>query len=151
MFGFIITSLLLISGNTVAANPNAGCVKCHLMRPKQDSLRLGNHGKVATCPDCHEPQGGAVRGFYSVGANGIRHALVTALGVDPSPVRIHQVGAAVVQQNCIRCHGTEPDPRPPVSAQTPRPKPQPKTAAHADTARRCVECHRQTSHVRQLR
>jgi len=148
MFALIAISLLLGAGGTAPVDPNANCMACHIMRPKLDSLRAGNHAKVASCSDCHEPHGNLVLRLYSVASDGIRHALITTLQATPPVIRIHRAGAEVVQANCIRCHGTEAERSAPANAKLPRPMPQPKTSAHANSTRMCAECHSDTSHPR---
>lgn len=141
----IITSVLLGAQVAHSADPGAGCMGCHVMHPQLDSLRKGNHAKVTTCQDCHVPHGPAAGKLYSVASDGLRHVVLSSLNAAPPVIRIHRAGAEVVQANCIRCHGVEAA-RTPTQAGQPRPLPQPKTSAHADSTRMCVECHGETSH-----
>ena len=145
MFGIIALSLLIGLGGQDSSGPKTGCMSCHCMRTKLDALRASSHGKVTTCRDCHERHGGDSRRLFSEVSDGFRHVLLTAAGAEPSVIRIHGPGAEVVQANCIRCHGLDTDRSSPSSV--PRPKPQPKTSAHADVHRSCAECHRETSHA----
>lgn len=151
MFACIAIALMLGAGAGIPVDPGAGCTACHLMRPQLETLRAGSHAKVASCPDCHEPHGNTVRRLYAVASDGLRHGLLATLGAQPAVIRIHRAGAEVVQANCIRCHGFEESRAIQANPSLPRPKPQPKTSAHADSQRICFECHRETSHPLQQR
>jgi cytochrome c nitrite reductase small subunit len=122
------------------------------MAPRLASLKSSDH-KAAACEDCHEPHNGYLRGFLFKASDGLRHLAMSILHAEPRVIRIHAAGADTVQENCIRCH-TQVSPQTDFRAENPllpspkSPQPIPKTAAHADATRACVECHRETPHGR---
>ncbi|MFZ1615025.1 MAG: NapC/NirT family cytochrome c [Holophaga sp.] len=144
MFALAFASLIAASGT--AADPGTVCMGCHLMRPQLDSLRAGSHGKVTSCPDCHEPHDSAAHRLYAVASDGLRHLFLTSLNAAPARIRIHRAGAEVVQANCIRCHGVAENRTVQVNPTVPRPMPQPKTSAHVHSGQMCADCHGTTSH-----
>lgn len=125
--------------------PGSDCRGCHTMASHNASWEQGGHRKAATCGDCHLPPGPSLRRAQAMAADGLRHAAIETRHPDPSAIRLHGAGAEVVQANCLRCHPRRP-PRP--EDVSPRPKPVPGTAAHAEAARACAECHRETGHGR---
>lgn len=137
------------------------CVNCHIMRPQYATWKASSHHAFTTCNDCHVPQDNLVRAYLFKGRDGLRHSWMFNFHMEPQVIRIHEPGARVVQENCLRCHGswvdatamgklsftTQANPRP-ISAQPLFPGPPPPAALHADGRRRCVECHRETPHGR---
>lgn len=136
---FLATALAVTSA---AGEPRCGT--CHAMRLRRDSLRAGAHAKVTACAECHEPHGQALRRLGLGASQGLRH-LYRQVGGGSTRIAIQGPGAAVVQANCVRCHPVELARVPPAS---PGPKPQPRTSAHAEAARNCLDCHRETAHAR---
>jgi cytochrome c nitrite reductase small subunit len=143
--------LLMLS--LVAALPaqeSASCAKCHVMSQHFDTWSASGHAKVAGCADCHLPQAGLARKLFFTGKDGLKHAAMTALRAEPESLRISGGGAAVLQENCLRCHGYFTDGTirniSSASLSDDRKKAMSATAYHADTSRSCVECHRETAH-----
>lgn len=108
------------------------CGLCHVMRPQVDSYLHSAHRDRAACGDCHLPHGVAAGALYKA-YTGTRDLLAVTLGAHPDAVRLSVSGAAVVQENCLRCH-----------AET--------VARIGDTSRggglRCFDCHRHVPHLR---
>lgn len=86
-------------------NPRA-CVNCHIMAPEYATWFHSAHGRVTTCNDCHVPHGNLLSKYYFKAKDGIRHASMFMLRMEPQVIRIRAEGAEVVQANCVRCHNT---------------------------------------------
>lgn len=103
-------------------------------------LGAGSHGRVATCNDCHVPQDNVFRKYLFKANDGMRHAYMFTLRLEPQVIRIKDAGKQAVQENCIRCHASNIHP----------------VALRAIGARQiidpqqryCWDCHRETPHGR---
>lgn len=113
------------------------CVNCHIMRPQFATWRASSHRGAATCNDCHVPHDSQARKYFFKASDGLRHAAIFTLRTEPQVIRIHAAGSAVVQENCLRCHGQIVDGTPAGRV---------SFTAHASPGRRCVDCHRETPH-----
>lgn len=153
-----VTGVALALGAAVVRVPEAGlhlsgkaeaCLACHRMAPQHASWKASAHARVTTCEDCHLPQEGLAEALAHKASDGLRHAAVTFVAAEPEAIRLGEAGLAVVQANCVRCHGwgAQP-PTTPAGAGLPRPQPTPRDAVHADPARPCAGCHRETPHGR---
>ena len=80
------------------------CVNCHIMAPQYATWSHSSHREVAHCNDCHIPHDSLFSKMYFKAKDGMRHSTIFTLRREPPVIRIHEAGAAVVQQNCIRCH-----------------------------------------------
>ncbi|MDX9758213.1 MAG: cytochrome c nitrite reductase small subunit [Bacteroidota bacterium] len=80
------------------------CVNCHVMAPQYATWQRGSHGRVTTCNDCHVPQDNFFRTYAFKASDGMRHATMFTLRLEPQVIQIKEAGVAVVQENCIRCH-----------------------------------------------
>ena len=83
-------------------NP-ATCVNCHIMAPQYATWFHSAH-KKAVCNDCHVPHNNVFNKYYFKGKDGLRHATIFTLRMEPQVIFIKEAGKEVVQQNCIRCH-----------------------------------------------
>lgn len=117
----------------------AACINCHIMIPQYTTWKHSSHARVATCNDCHVPHTSVLAKYFFKAKDGSRHATLFTLGLEQQVIRITPASAAVVQQNCIRCHdnlnanvGTA------VTA---------KMASHGE-GKLCWECHREVPHGR---
>ncbi|MFV0593127.1 MAG: cytochrome c nitrite reductase small subunit [Draconibacterium sp.] len=120
-------------------NP-ATCTNCHIMAPQYATWSHSSHREVAHCNDCHVPHNNFVNKYYFKAKDGLRHATMFTLRLEPQVIKIHEAGRNVVQNNCIRCH----------SKQVTDPKLVSSVAGHvAHTQNRiCWECHREVPHGR---
>jgi cytochrome c nitrite reductase small subunit len=84
-------------------NPSA-CVNCHIMAPYYASWAHSAHSRDTSCNDCHVPQNNALSTYYFKAKDGLYHAAVFTMGAEPQVIRAKEGSAAVVQENCIRCH-----------------------------------------------
>lgn len=84
-------------------DPSA-CVNCHIMSPQYATWSKSSHAQVTNCNDCHVPQDNMFRKYLFKGSDGLRHATMFTLRLEPQVIRIHEAGAKVVYENCVRCH-----------------------------------------------
>jgi len=120
-------------------NPET-CVNCHVMAPQFATYQHSSHREVATCNDCHVPHNNVFNKYFFKAKDGLRHASMFALRMEPEVIFILEEGKEVVHNNCIRCHSqTLTDPK--LAAQVPN-------HAHNTQDRVCWECHREVPHGR---
>lgn len=116
------------------------CVNCHVMAPQYATYQHSSHREVATCNDCHVPQNNVFNKYFFKAKDGLRHATMFALRMEPEVIFILEEGKKVVHNNCIRCHSQQlTDPK--LAAQVPN-------HAHNTQDRVCWECHREVPHGR---
>jgi cytochrome c nitrite reductase small subunit len=116
------------------------CVNCHVMAPQYATYNHSSHREVATCNDCHVPHNNVFNKYFFKAKDGLRHASLFALRMEPEVIFILEEGKQVVHNNCIRCHSqTLTDPK--LASQIPN-------HAHNTQDRVCWECHREVPHGR---
>lgn len=106
----------------------AACANCHIMQPQYDSWQKASHHTVATCVDCHLPQGFVAK-YVAKAENGYYHSKGFTFGGFPEPISIKSSNSDILQENCLSCH-------------------QSMTAdmlVH-NSAVRCVHCHATAGH-----
>ena len=81
----------------------AACVNCHIMQSQYDAWQKGSHKAVATCVDCHLPARGLAK-WITKADHGFRHSKGFTFQDFEEPIRAKASSAAVVQENCLRCH-----------------------------------------------
>ena len=116
------------------------CVNCHVMAPQYATWNHSSHREVATCNDCHVPHDNVFNKYFFKAKDGLRHASMFALRMEPEVIFILEEGKEVVHNNCIRCHSQQlTDPK--LASQVPN-------HAHNTQDRVCWECHREVPHGR---
>lgn len=116
------------------------CVNCHVMAPQYATWNHSSHREVATCNDCHVPHNNVLNTYYFKAKDGLRHASMFALKMEPEVIFILEEGRKVVHNNCVRCHSQQlTDPK--LAAQVPN-------HAHHTQDRLCWDCHREVPHGR---
>ena len=115
------------------------CINCHVMIPQYAGWVRGSHARAATCNDCHVPQDHLVRTYLFKAMDGLRHAAVFTLRLEPQVIRIKAAGRRVTQANCLRCHGAT------VNGVLHAPLSGEATGA---ARRLCWDCHREVPHGR---
>jgi cytochrome c nitrite reductase small subunit len=80
------------------------CVNCHIMRPQYDAWQKSSHHQVAVCIDCHLPAS-FVPKYLAKAENGWRHGEKFTTQVFVEPIVVQAKGRAILQDNCVRCHG----------------------------------------------
>jgi cytochrome c nitrite reductase small subunit len=135
-------ALVLYISNAVSylSDDPRACVNCHVMTPQYATWQRGSHGRATTCNDCHVPHDNIIRTYAFKAGDGLRHATMFTLRMEPQVIQIKDAGIAVVQENCIRCHS---DLVHEVSAGS-------LTAmnARAGEGVLCRQCHREVPHGR---
>jgi cytochrome c nitrite reductase small subunit len=116
------------------------CVNCHIMAPQYATWNHSSHRNYTTCMDCHVPHNTIVNKYYFKAKDGMRHASMFALRLEPQVIMIKDAGKNVVQNNCIRCHEH--------LITDEKMKLQSKMFMEFRNGRSCVECHRETPHGR---
>lgn len=111
----------------------AACAQCHVMRPYLDAWRKGSHRSVATCNDCHTPEG--LVGKYAVKAsNGFWHSYRFTTGDYPDNIRMRPSNVEVVDRACVKCHEG-------IAEQV-------RAHGSVPAGQACVRCHAQVGHAR---
>jgi cytochrome c nitrite reductase small subunit len=120
-------------------NPKT-CMNCHIMAPQYATWNHSSHREVANCNDCHVPHNNIFNKYYFKAKDGMRHAYMFTLRKEPQVIFIHEEGAEVVHNNCIRCH----------SKLLTDPKLAATVVEHSGhrTDRKCWDCHREVPHGR---
>lgn len=102
------------------------CGSCHVLQPQYEAwFHSGAHSRI-TCVDCHLPNDTFARHLVWKTLDGVKDALAFHTGRVSEPIRLSSHGAAVVQENCQRCHA--------------------ETIARIKEERQCWDCHRRLSH-----
>lgn len=135
-------ALTLYISNAVSymSDDPLACVNCHVMTPQYATWQHGSHGRVTTCNDCHVPHDNVFRTYAFKASDGLRHATMFTLRLEPQVIQIKDAGVGVVQENCIRCHS---DLIHKVSARSVT-----ATSAAAGEGLLCWDCHREVPHGR---
>jgi len=106
------------------------CGNCHVIKAQVDSYLHSAHREAAKCGDCHIPHG-VVKGSFYKAYTGVLDVVGVLKGVDPVDISLSAHGKEVVQENCLRCHGSMVG----VIGDTKR-----------DGGMYCFECHRNIVH-----
>ena len=80
------------------------CVNCHIMAPQYTTWYHSSHREKTHCNDCHVPHNNVFNKYYFKAKDGLRHATMFTLRLEPQVIFIHEAGREVVHRNCIRCH-----------------------------------------------
>jgi cytochrome c nitrite reductase small subunit len=116
------------------------CVNCHIMSPQYATWNHSSHRQYATCMDCHVPHNNIFNKYLFKAKDGMRHASMFALRLEPQVIFIKQAGKKVVHDNCIRCHN--------YLLTDEKMKLQSEMFMQIRNGRSCVDCHRETPHGR---
>ena len=116
------------------------CINCHVMASEYATWQRGSHGRVAVCNDCHVPHDNFLKKYAFKAKDGLRHATVFTLRMEPQVITLNTAAIAVVQENCVRCHVNlvENVTASQVSGGN----------AHSGGGQLCWACHRETPHGR---
>lgn len=86
-----------------STNP-AACANCHIMNEQYDSWQKASHHTAAKCIDCHLPHR-FVPKYLAKAENGYFHSKGFTFQDFHEPIMIKQKNAAILQANCLECHG----------------------------------------------
>jgi cytochrome c nitrite reductase small subunit len=118
----------------------SACTNCHIMAPQYATWAHSSHREKTNCNDCHVPHNNVFSKYFFKAKDGLRHATIFTLRLEPQVIFIKDAGREVVHRNCIRCHsGLLTDSK--------------LMAYNLNThlfrmERKCLDCHRETPHGR---
>ena len=138
--GVVLFLLYVSKAHSYLSDNPETCMNCHIMAPQFATWNHSSHREVASCNDCHVPHNNVFNKYYFKAKDGMRHATIFTLRKEPQVIFIHEEGAGVVHNNCIRCHSnllTDPKLLSNVEAHQ----------AHRED-RKCWDCHREVPHGR---
>ena len=116
------------------------CMNCHVMASEYATWQRGSHARAAVCNDCHVPHDNFLKKYAFKAKDGLRHATIFTLRMEPQVIKLNKAAIPVVQKNCVRCHVNLVEN---VSLSETRGE-----SFHSGESRLCWECHRQTPHGR---
>lgn len=102
------------------------CMQCHVMESQYENWFHNAGHRRQKCIDCHLPNDTMARHAAFKGMTGMWDAFVFYSGRVPDTIQITNRGAAIVQENCKRCHE--------------------QTVSMIKEDRNCWSCHRRLSH-----
>lgn len=141
----LFTGLALFSFHISNASSYLGdkpetCVNCHIMAPQYATWYHSAHREKTNCNDCHVPHNNVFNKYFFKAKDGLRHATMFTLRLEPQVIFIHEAGRNAVHKNCIRCHK---------ELLTDSKLLAYNTITHTNRMERnCLDCHRTTPHGR---
>jgi cytochrome c nitrite reductase small subunit len=102
--GLALLVLKVSNAISYLSDEPTACVNCHIMTPQYATWFHSSHRERANCNDCHVPHDNIFRKYWFKANDGLRHATMFTLRLDPQVIQIKEAGKEVVQENCIRCH-----------------------------------------------
>jgi cytochrome c nitrite reductase small subunit len=102
--GILIYALYVSNAVSYLSDEPETCVNCHVMRSEFATWQHSSHREVAVCNDCHVPHNNAFNKYFFKAKDGLRHAAMFTLRMEPQVIKMHAAGQAVVQKNCQECH-----------------------------------------------
>lgn len=98
-------TFIYAKGYSYLTNDPAACANCHVMNDYYAGWMKSAHHTVATCNDCHTPEGFFAK--YAVKAlNGWNHSLAFTSGNYIEPLRVTELNRKVAHGACQKCHAT---------------------------------------------
>lgn len=92
-------------GHSYMSDDPRACVNCHIMQSQYDDWIRSSHAAVATCNDCHMPDG-FVHRWAAKADNGFFHSWAFTFQNFHEPIQIKERNLRILQNNCIACHRT---------------------------------------------
>ncbi|MGE5421060.1 MAG: cytochrome c nitrite reductase small subunit [Chloroflexota bacterium] len=116
------------------------CTNCHIMAPQYATWYHSSHREKTHCNDCHVPHNNVANKYFFKAKDGLRHATMFTLRLEPQVIFIKDASREVIHKNCIRCHsGLLTDSK--LLAYT-------NQTHKGRMDRKCWDCHRETPHGR---
>jgi cytochrome c nitrite reductase small subunit len=139
-FGLFFFAFYISKAHSYLSDDPKTCVNCHIMAPQYATWTHNSHRQYTNCNDCHVPHNNILNKYFFKAKDGMRHATMFTLRLEPQVIHIKKAGQRVVQNNCIRCHSHLLNDEP-IQALT--------AEAHFHRSdRQCWSCHRETPHGR---
>lgn len=104
LVGIFVYGLYVSNAVSYLSDDPKTCVNCHVMRSEFASWQHSSHREVAVCNDCHVPHNNVFNKYFFKAKDGLRHASMFTLRLEPQVIKMHEAGQAVVQANCQGCH-----------------------------------------------
>ena len=104
LFGLALYLVYVSNAVSYLSDNPTTCINCHVMNPQYATWFHSSHRERASCNDCHVPQDNVFNKYFFKAKDGLRHATMFTLRLEPQVIMIKEAGAEVVQQNCVRCH-----------------------------------------------
>lgn len=104
------------------------CGSCHVLEMEYEAWYHSGAHRRLKCVDCHLPNDNLARHLLWKTVDGVKDAAAFHTGRISYPIRLSNRGAAMVLDNCRRCHG--------------------EIISRINAERRCWDCHRRLSHKR---
>lgn len=98
-------SSLVARGLAFLSDDSRACVGCHVMESQYNAWFHAPHREVTTCSGCHVPNGNMAAKWLVKVSSGAKDAFKFWTGSYPVNIHIADGSKAVVQTNCLRCHG----------------------------------------------
>ncbi len=139
-FGLGAFAFHISNASSYITDKPEACTNCHIMAPQYATWYHSSHREKTHCNDCHVPHNNFLNKYYFKAKDGLRHATMFTLRLEPQVIFIKEAGREVVHKNCIRCHSQ-------LLTDS-------KLLAYSDKThtsrmeRKCWECHRETPHGR---
>lgn len=105
LIGLSLATFQYAQGLSYLSSDSAACANCHIMQPQYDAWLKSSHKSFAGCIDCHLPHA-LVPKYLAKAENGWNHSRAFTLGDFHEPILINAKNSAILQANCIECHGT---------------------------------------------
>lgn len=101
--GVGIYAFFYARGLSYLSDDPKACINCHVMNEQYRSWSRSSHHAVATCNQCHVPQGFLAK-YMTKAEHGYRHSVAfTSMKFD-DPIRMKPSSRAIVEHNCKSCH-----------------------------------------------
>lgn len=130
--GLGIYTFTYAKGAAYLTNNPAACANCHIMQEQYDGWIKSSHRSVATCNDCHTPQGFFAK-YANKASNGFWHSYAFTTGRFHEPIQIKAHNREITENACRKCHEDIVQ-----AIESPHPD-QNKTS--------CLQCHRSVGHM----
>jgi cytochrome c nitrite reductase small subunit len=96
---------IVARGFSFLSDDSRACVNCHVMESRYEAWFHSPHREVTTCSGCHLPNGNAATKWLVKAQVGAKDTFKFLTGAYPVNIHIADGSKAVVQANCLRCHG----------------------------------------------
>ncbi len=104
VFGAALLLVHVSRATSYLSDSPTTCMNCHVMTDAYISWQHSSHGRDVTCNDCHLPHTSFVRTYAFKAQDGLKHAAIFTLNLEPQTIKLSHGAIPVVQENCLRCH-----------------------------------------------